>query len=108
MKTVKLHEKYDSFTIENDICLLELASAVSFNQHVATIGLPADHEEYPGGTVCTVTGWGTTTEGGSLAKVLQKVSETVPLNFPLPDKEKVVTIFDCKSDITSFVDFLNI
>jgi hypothetical protein len=26
--------------------------------------------------MCTVTGWGTTTEGGSLAKVLQKVRAT--------------------------------
>merc|ERR1711997_50476 len=31
------------------------------------------HEEYDEGTTCTVTGWGTTTEGGSLARVLQKV-----------------------------------
>jgi hypothetical protein len=73
---VKLHERYDSFTIENDICLLELAESVSFNDHVAAIGFPADNEEYDAGTMCTVTGWGTTTEGGSLAKVLQKVRAT--------------------------------
>jgi len=77
VKTVKLHESYDSFTIENDICLLELASAVTFNSHVATIAFPANMEEYPGGTMCTVTGWGTTTEGGSLAQVLQKVDVPV-------------------------------
>ena len=70
---MKLHESYDSWTIENDICLLELASSVSFNSHVATIGFPTANEEYPSGTMCTVTGWGTTSEGGSLAKVLQKV-----------------------------------
>ena len=75
VKTVKLHESYDSWTVENDICLLELESSVTFNSHVATIGFPADHEEYPGGTMCTVTGWGTTTEGGSLASVLQKVRQ---------------------------------
>merc|ERR1719189_2328308 len=34
-------------------------------------------EEYDEGTVCTVTGWGTTTEGGSLARVLQKVDVPV-------------------------------
>ena len=28
---------------------------------------------YEEGTPCIVTGWGTTTEGGSLARVLQKV-----------------------------------
>ncbi len=78
MKTVKLHENYDSWTIENDICLLELAKAPTFGEHVGTIGFPANMEEYPGGTMCTVTGWGTTTEGGSLAKVLQKVSTPCP------------------------------
>ena len=29
---------------------------------------------YDEGTICTVSGWGTTTEGGSLARVLQKVN----------------------------------
>jgi len=83
VKTMKLHESYDSWTIENDICLLELDSAVTFNSHVATIGFPDDHEEYASGTVCTVTGWGTTTEGGSLAKVLQKVSVNFLLLYKL-------------------------
>jgi Trypsin len=70
---VKLHEQYDSWTIENDICLLELAESVTFNEHVGAISWPADHEEYDAGTICTITGWGTTAEGGSLAGVLQKV-----------------------------------
>merc|ERR1719336_1978656 len=34
-------------------------------------------EEYDEGTICTVSGWGTTTEGGSLARVLQKVDVPV-------------------------------
>merc|ERR1712145_26601 len=34
-------------------------------------------EEYAEGTICTVSGWGTTTEGGSLARVLQKVDVPV-------------------------------
>merc|ERR1711915_1172404 len=56
---VTLHEDYDSWTIENDICL------------------PSSMEEYPAGTDCTVSGWGTTSEGGSLGKTLMKV--TVPV-----------------------------
>merc|ERR1711997_1311170 len=51
---VGLHEEYDSFNINNDICMLTLE-----------------------GTISTVTGWGTTTEGGSLARVLQKVDVPV-------------------------------
>lgn len=73
VKTVVLHEDYDSFNIENDICLLELESAATFGANVKAIALPRQNEEYDEGTMCTVTGWGTTSIGGSLASVLQKV-----------------------------------
>ena len=59
---------------------MELASA-AMGAHIGTIALPAANEEYDAGTVCTVTGWGTTTEGGSLAKVLQKVTSHYLLAF---------------------------
>merc|ERR1711915_480943 len=73
-----LHEDYDSWTIENDICLLELESQADFSSSViGSISLPSSMEEYPAGTDCTVSGWGTTSEGGSLGKVLMKV--TVPV-----------------------------
>jgi hypothetical protein len=74
VKTVILHEDYDSWTITNDICLLELASEATFGAHVGAIALPAAGAEYDSGTMCTVTGWGATSEGGDLADVLQKVS----------------------------------
>merc|ERR1711934_989190 len=52
---VGLHEDYDSWNnINYDICILTLE-----------------------GTICTVCGWGTTTEGGSLDRVLQKVDVPV-------------------------------
>ena len=72
-----MHEDYDSWNINNDICLLELETAATMGSHVATISLPSANEEYSEGTMCTVTGWGTTSEGGSLARVLQKVSVPV-------------------------------
>ena len=37
----------------------------------------ANNEEYAEGTMCTVTKWGTTSKGGSLARVLQKVNVPV-------------------------------
>merc|ERR550539_836359 len=64
---VILHEDYDSFNILNDICLLELESAATMGAHVSTIGFPRAGAEYDEGTVCTVPGWGTTSEGGNLA-----------------------------------------
>merc|ERR1712244_183187 len=78
VKKVMLHEEYDSWTINNDICLLELESNADFGSSaIGAIGLPADGEEYSAGTICTVSGWGTTSEGGSLAQVLMKVDVPV-------------------------------
>merc|ERR1712122_395645 len=48
---VMLHEQYDSWTITNDICLLELESSADFSSSVIDkIMLPSDGEEYTAGT----------------------------------------------------------
>merc|ERR1712183_803175 len=41
VKRVVLHEDYDSWNINNDICLLELDGEVTMGEHVATIAFPA-------------------------------------------------------------------
>merc|ERR1719508_81696 len=75
---VILHEDYDSWTIYNDIRLLELSGEADFSSSViGAISLPSDGKEYSAGTMCTVSGWGTTSEGGSLGSTLMKV--TVPV-----------------------------
>merc|ERR1712240_291320 len=52
---VMLHEDYDSWTIENDICLLELEGQADFSSSViGSISLPSSMEEYPAGTQCSV------------------------------------------------------
>merc|ERR1719283_423897 len=59
--TVANHEDYDSWTIENDICMLWLADSADFSSSVIdTIGIPSSGQEYPSGHMCTVSGWGTT------------------------------------------------
>merc|ERR1712168_1389571 len=60
VEEVILHEDYDSWTITNDIRLLKLEHEATMGEHVKTIGLPEHLEEYDAGTVCRVTGWGTT------------------------------------------------
>ena len=89
-----LHESYDSWTVENDICMLELEESADFSSSViGSISLPSNGEEYSAGTMCTVSGqysrvlackvtvlcagWGTTTEGGSLGRTLMKVDVPV-------------------------------
>merc|ERR1711931_398312 len=72
--TVANHEDYDSWTIENDICMLWLADSADLSSSVIdTISIPSSGQEYEAGTMCTVSGWGTTSEGGSLARTLMKV-----------------------------------
>merc|ERR1712055_817493 len=83
---VNLNADYDDWTVYNDICTLELASAADFSSDmIGPISLPDVMEEYEAGTQCIVSGWGTTSSGGSLARILQKV--TVP----------VVSDEDCRS-----------
>merc|ERR1712055_834509 len=78
VKNVIMHEEYNGQTKENDICLLELDGAADLSSpNIGTIQLPLEGEEYEPGTMCTVTGWGATSEGGSLGRILQKVD--IPL-----------------------------
>merc|ERR1712071_643883 len=53
------------------------ASPGEFPHQENSISLPSDGKEYSAGTMCTVSGWGTTSEGGSLGSALMKV--TVPV-----------------------------
>merc|ERR1712098_783749 len=76
--TVANPEDHASWTIENDICMLWLADSAALSSSVIdTIGIPSSGQEYPSGHMCTVSGWGTTSEGGSLARTLMKVEVPV-------------------------------
>merc|ERR1712212_42405 len=66
------HEDYNGFTISNDISLLKLSEPLSFNDYVQGIALPAPGHAASGD--CIVSGWGTTSEGGSTPSVLRKVA----------------------------------
>ncbi|KAK7086154.1 hypothetical protein SK128_019589 [Halocaridina rubra] len=72
---IKIHQSYDPSTQSNDIALLKLKKSLKINKHVKTVSLPASGHGASGN--CLVSGWGTTSEGGSVSSVLQKV--TVPM-----------------------------
>merc|ERR1719243_569935 len=92
---VNNHPDYDDWTISNDICILGLAdSADPSSQFIDVIELPISGEEYDAGTMCTVTGWGTTTEGGSLGRVLQKVDVPVVSDSDCRDAYGVNDVYD--------------
>jgi hypothetical protein len=73
------HPAYNNSTFDNDIALIHLSRPAQLNQRVALIApIAADQAALvSAGTVAIVTGWGTTSEGGSLATALQEVA--VPL-----------------------------
>lgn len=78
VREIIMHPNYDSNTISNDICLLHLSESLVWNDWVQPLGLPEQGQETDAGTMCTVTGWGTTNEnGGFLPNKLHKVDVPV-------------------------------
>jgi len=75
---IQVHEDYDAYAFANDICILDMDGEADLSsEFIDTIALPAAGEEYDDGAICTVTGWGTTSQGGSLGRILQKVDVPV-------------------------------
>ncbi|CAI5798686.1 transmembrane protease serine 9 [Podarcis lilfordi] len=68
------HPFYNIYTLDYDVALLELASPLSFTSTVKPICLP-DHAHLFGQDArCVITGWGSTKEGGLMARQLQKAA----------------------------------
>jgi len=70
------HASYDSWTIDFDIAVLITATPLTLGGQLAgTISLPAQGSDPADGATCEITGWGTTSESGSLPPNL-KIVET--------------------------------
>jgi len=70
------HSKYDDNTLVNDIALLKLESPVTVSDTVLPVCLPPEGLKYAN-EKAWVTGWGTTSYGGSAANVLREVKVKV-------------------------------
>ena len=57
VKTIILHEKYDTTLAANDIALLILKKPFELTDHINVICLPPQGFNFEGNT-CTITGWG--------------------------------------------------
>lgn len=80
---VVVHPNYDATTSDNDIALLQLTSPVVPGGSVGVIPLvasPANDGIVALGVLALVSGWGVTSEGGTPADILQKVSVPVVSN----------------------------
>ncbi|KAK2913887.1 hypothetical protein Q8A67_002286 [Cirrhinus molitorella] len=58
-KTFK-HPNYNSFTINNDILLVKLATPAQLSAHVSPVCLAETTDSFPGGMKCVTSGWGLT------------------------------------------------
>jgi len=68
------HESYSSQDLSNDICLLKLSEPFEWTDFIQPIALPESLQQTPAGTIATITGWGTLSEGAfGLPNVLHKV-----------------------------------
>ncbi|CAG0886385.1 unnamed protein product, partial [Darwinula stevensoni] len=65
------HEDYNGFDLTADICLLHLESPLPFNGFIGPVAMPKQGEDWIG-ELMSVSGWGSTSEGGSLSNILQK------------------------------------
>ncbi|EDV98089.1 GH22923 [Drosophila grimshawi] len=73
-----MHEKYRSLNNDYDVTILILDGDFVFNESVQPIALAKERPEHD--TVVTVTGWGTTSEGGVISNNLQEVEVNVVEN----------------------------
>lgn len=79
------HPNYNSWTLNNDIMLIKLASPATVNARVATVSLPTSCA--PAGTQCLISGWGNTLSSGgerapSPPTSLQPHTSTLPKHVP--------------------------
>nr|XP_028569345.1 transmembrane protease serine 9 isoform X4 [Podarcis muralis] len=68
------HPFYNIYTLDYDVALLELASPLSFTSTIKPICLPDHAHLFGQGARCVITGWGSTKEGGLMARQLQKAA----------------------------------
>ncbi|KAF7651098.1 hypothetical protein LDENG_00116020, partial [Lucifuga dentata] len=58
------HARYREWTLDYDIALMKLSQSLNFNGLVEPICLPNYGEHFEEGTMCWISGWGATVDGG--------------------------------------------
>ena len=90
---------YNSGTMDNDIVILKLKTALTFNDNVQPACLPAStFAPDTTGQKCYVSGWGTLSSGaGSLPQALQYVDVPMITNAKCNDMENQKKVFGRQS-----------
>lgn len=58
------HPNYNSYTINNDITLIKLATPAQLGTRVSPVCVAETSDNFPGGLKCVTTGWGLTRYNG--------------------------------------------
>ncbi|XP_068238842.1 serine proteinase stubble isoform X2 [Palaemon carinicauda] len=96
-KSKVVHSKYDYFTYEYDLALVQMDEPLQFQPHISPICLPGNNDQLIGETA-TVTGWGRLSEHGRLPSVLQQGS------VPIISNEKCKDMFKKAGRVESIPD----
>ncbi|XP_053096196.1 enteropeptidase isoform X1 [Pangasianodon hypophthalmus] len=67
-----MNQNYNKRTKDSDIALIHLQNKVNFTDYIQPICLPESDQQFAAGRKCVIAGWGTLTEGGVVADVLQQ------------------------------------
>lgn len=97
VRRIIVHRGFNAVTFENDLALLELDRAVTFDEHVVPICLPDRAEKFEG-EMATVTGWGRTSFGGDVPSKLMQVK------VPVIENTKCQEWFDFSGHSKRIVD----
>ncbi|GMS99847.1 hypothetical protein PENTCL1PPCAC_22022 [Pristionchus entomophagus] len=87
VKAIYLHPDYNARQTHHDIALIELATPITFGDHVQPVCLPLTDDvalTYPGDL--WVTGWGTTREQGAISRQLRQADVPI-VDLPTCEKE---------------------
>ncbi|XP_078054920.1 transmembrane protease serine 9 isoform X2 [Mustelus asterias] len=63
-KRIIVHTKFNTFSLDTDIALLELSEPVTLSKVIQPACVPSSSHRFSDGMKCYITGWGTTSEGG--------------------------------------------
>ncbi|CAG9766714.1 unnamed protein product [Ceutorhynchus assimilis] len=86
-----VHENYSAETIDNDICVLTLASNVTSSDTIALINV-SETTNYQWQSLAFVSGWGYESENGSISSLLRYAK--VPLVSPMKCQQSYDNIID--------------
>ena len=71
LSKIFIHPQYNSRTVDYDIALVKLSKPVKYTKYIRPACIPASGSKVKAGADAFVSGWGTTSEGGSTSSILQ-------------------------------------